>query len=150
MKTFDEFIVIGNPQGKMRPRFTHKGGGRTYTPKKTIEYEEHIKTCYKRYVKKRSYDDDVSLHVTICAYYPIPKSYSKAKRAQAERGNIIPKSKPDVDNIAKVVLDALNGVAYVDDKLVAGLLVIKKYSVNPRLCVQIGAFNEISSRLEES
>lgn len=146
----DSFVVFGNPQGKMRPRFTRKGGGRTYTPKKTQDYEEFIRACYRQYVKKRSYPDDIALFILIQAYYPIPKSFNKTKKKMAMQGLIIPKSKPDVDNVAKVVLDALNGVAYIDDKLVTGLLVKKEYSSAPRLCVQIGEYYEVSSQFENS
>lgn len=146
----DKFVVFGNPQGKMRPRFTRKGGGRTYTPKKTQDYEQYIRDCYRSYVKKKSYPEDEPLFVIIDAYYPIPKSFNKTKKNMANQGNISPKSKPDVDNVAKVVLDALNGIAYIDDKLVVGLLVRKMYSQAPRLWVQIGSYYEVSSKFENS
>ena len=147
-RTMDRFVVMGNPQGKLRPRFTRKGGGRTYTPQKTHDYEEYIRACYRQYVKKRNYLDDEPLFIIIDAYYPIPKSFSKTKRNMAIKGDLLPHSKPDVDNIAKVVLDALNTIAYVDDKLVTGLLVNKYYATVPRLCVQIGAFNEVSNKFK--
>ncbi len=51
----------------------------------------------------------------IKAYYRIPKSDSKNKRQLKLDGKIRPNKKPDVDNIIKAVLDALNGVAYTDD-----------------------------------
>ena len=142
----DKFVVMGNPQGKARPRFTKSG--HTYTPQKTHDYEEYIRVCYRQYIKKRNYLDDEPLFAIIDAYYPIPKSFSKTKRNMAIKGDLLPHSKPDVDNIAKVVLDALNGVAYTDDKVVTGLLVNKYYSIAPRLDIQIGAFNEVSDKFK--
>jgi Holliday junction resolvase RusA-like endonuclease len=76
----------------------------------------------------------VSVRVDI--YKGVPKSWSKAKRARALDGQEIP-GKPDLDNVAKGVLDAMNGVAYVDDTPVIRLLVQKQYSLEPRLVVTV-------------
>jgi Holliday junction resolvase RusA-like endonuclease len=76
----------------------------------------------------------VSVRVDI--YKGVPKSWSKAKRARALDGQEIP-GKPDLDNVAKGVLDAMNGVAYADDTQVVRLLVQKQYSLEPRLVVTV-------------
>ncbi|XZN30187.1 RusA family crossover junction endodeoxyribonuclease [Clostridium perfringens] len=39
-----------------------------------------------------------------------------------------PTKKPDVDNIAKIILDSLNGVAYKDDSQIVDLRIIKSYT----------------------
>ncbi len=49
----------------------------------------------------------------------------------------MPTTKPDGDNILKVVLDALNGLAYDDDKQVVKMGIIKVYGANPGLMVQV-------------
>lgn len=113
------FFAPGKPQGKGRPRFARNV---VYTPKQTLEYERHIASCY---------DGDMHqgpLFVDITAFFSIPKSYSKALKKAIENGEIKPTKKPDADNIGKVVMDALNGVAYEDDKQVIDLRVTKKYS----------------------
>lgn len=48
-------------------------------------------------------------------------------------GELLPAKKPDIDNIVKAVLDALNEVAYRDDTQVVELQVRKQYSERPRL-----------------
>ncbi len=53
-------------------------------------------------------------------------------------GKILPAKKPDIDNVVKAVLDALNGVAYRDDTQVIELHVRKSYSEKPRVEVCIG------------
>ena len=73
----------------------------------------------------------------ITAYYSIPKSTSKKKRALMERFQIRPMKKPDNDNIVKVVQDALNEVAFHDDVQVVDCQLRKFYSDNPRLVVTI-------------
>ena len=67
------------------------------------------------------------ISVDIQAFYPIPQSLSKAKRNDAINGNIRPTTKPDCDNVIKAVLDALNGVAYYDDKQVVSVSCNKYY-----------------------
>lgn len=48
-------------------------------------------------------------------------------------GELLPAKKPDIDNIAKAVLDALNSVAYRDDTQIVELQIRKQYSEKPRL-----------------
>jgi Holliday junction resolvase RusA-like endonuclease len=127
-----KFTVPGEPQGKARPRFTR--GGRAYTPKKTVEYESSIRRAFQAAGGKPT-GNPVS--VAIIAEYKIPKSASKAKRGQMLSGEILPTKKPDADNIAKAVCDALNGVAYEDDAQVCWLKVSKKYSDDPKIEVTV-------------
>ena len=58
----------------------------------------------------------------------IPSSFSKKKKEQALDGEIRPTKKPDVDNVLKAVMDALNGVWYLDDKQVVVGSVCKEYA----------------------
>lgn len=60
-------------------------------------------------------------------FMPIPVSWSKAKKEAATKGDVLPTTKPDIDNLAKCVLDALNGIAYRDDNQVVRLEVSKFY-----------------------
>ena len=123
------FTVPGEPQGKARARTC---GGHTNTPEKTVLYENLIKTEYARQCGNRKFSilsDGTAqpVAVRIEAVYGIPKSYSKKKRERALNGELAPTKKPDADNIAKVVCDALNGVAYVDDTQVIDLRVFKRF-----------------------
>lgn len=126
-----QFIVPGEPQGKGRPRF---GNGRTYTPAKTIEYERRIATKAAEAMPCPA--TALPVRVRVDAYKGIPKSWARAKRLRAMDGQEIP-GKPDLDNVAKAVLDALNGVVYADDVQVTRLLVTKQYSLEPRLVVTV-------------
>ena len=126
-----EFTVPGEPQGKARPRVTRYG---TYTPKKTVDYEKAIKNAFLSAGGRRT---ESPVKVSITAYYKIPKSASKAKTASMECGDILPTKKPDLDNIAKCVCDALNGVAYNDDAQVCWLKLSKKYSDDPKIEVTV-------------
>ena len=130
-----DFVIQGKAQAKQRPRFnTHTG--RTYTPNKTINYENWVKICYLEKYKDKELMDK-PLRVTIRAFLEIPKSTSKKKKQQMLDNKILPMVKPDTDNIAKSILDSLNGIAYKDDKQVAELIVYKFYNDTPYVNVTI-------------
>lgn len=132
------FIARGVPVGKGRPRFsTVNGHAVAYTPAKTANYETLVKLSYQQQCAGVKFPEDVPLGVRINAYFPIPKSTSKKKRAQMESGDIMHLKKPDCDNVAKAILDSLNGIAYNDDSQVCRLTVTKYYSENPRVNVSI-------------
>lgn len=117
-------VVEGKIKGKARPRFSTKTG-RAFTPGDTISYENWIKCCYKeqdgRYL-------ETPIEATVFAYYKIPKSYSKKRIQSILEGREYPTKKPDADNIAKIVLDSLNGIAFKDDSQVIKLTVIKRWT----------------------
>ena len=77
------------------------------------------------------------ISMTIRADYEIPKSFSKKKQIEALSGKLRPRTKPDLDNIAKIVCDALNKVAYYDDNQVIDLHVTKFYSNQPKLVIRL-------------
>lgn len=133
-----KFEVIGKPQGKGRPRFSSRGNFvKTYTPQKTANYENWIKTCFLNQCKNFDSSYDGAVKVKIEAIYSVPKSYSKKKRAELLDFQMPYLHKPDVDNIAKCVCDALNGIAYKDDSQVSLLFIDKKYGLEDKLIVEI-------------
>ena len=127
------FEVLGEPGSKGRHRTTRTG--RTYPDPKTVEYENLVRLSYQEQCGNYL-EGELIAHIR--AYFSIPKSFSRTKRQQAMDGKLHPTKRPDADNIAKVVLDALNGVAYHDDSQIFSLSVHKRYSERPRVEVIIG------------
>ena len=129
-------------QGKIQPKQRARSGqGFSYTPAPTVSYENLIKVIYnKNYPGSRPIS--TAIEVCIKAFFNRPKShYGTGKnagklKASAPEYCVVNK---DVDNIAKIVLDALNKIAYVDDKQVVSLTVSKQYAEdnNERLWVVI-------------
>lgn len=130
-----KFIVPGIPRGKGRPRF--HDFGRPYTPKATAHYEAWIAACYQEKYGICKMPEDSFLDVEIKAFFSIPKSASRDRQEAMARGELLPSRKPDVDNIAKAVLDALNGVAYKDDARVVCCTCSKRYGDPARVEVSI-------------
>lgn len=134
------FTIPGKPQGKARARTFYNPktkGMSSVTPEKTVLYENLVATCYMQQAGDESFADDDCLRVRIQAYFEPAKSISKVKRKGMLEGVILPSKKPDIDNIVKAVLDALNGVAYRDDTQVTELHVRKQYGEKPRVEVCI-------------
>ena len=129
-----EFEVIGAPVGKRRPKFsTVHGYAQAIKPKEDVIYENLVKLSFQQ-AKPSDYNlFDKAVKMTILAYFAIPKSFSKKKQNEAIEGRISPLTKPDADNIAKIICDALNDIAYKDDTQIVELTIIKKYASEPKV-----------------
>lgn len=112
------FIYPKIPIGKERPRFNKKKDV-VYTPARTLECEKEISKLAKSAMDEACFFISISsLEVSItCVFERKGKKTSKYSQ-----------DFPDVDNIAKTVLDAMNNVVFFDDKQVARLIIEKYYS----------------------
>ena len=117
-------VVEGKIKAKARPRFNTKTG-RAFTPNDTISYENWIRYWYREQCGEML---EGSIKAKIFVYYKIPKSYTKKRVELIRKGKEHPCKKPDADNIAKIVLDSLNKIAFNDDAQVIELIVIKKWT----------------------
>lgn len=131
-----KFTILGEPKGKGRPRFC-RNTGHAITPKDTVNYETLVHMEYVAQCEEFRFPDDAMLDMRIRAYYSIPKSVSKKKRAAMITGEIRPTKKPDMDNVVKIIADSLNQVAYRDDTQIVDCQCRKFYSDNPRVEVMI-------------
>lgn len=130
-----EFEVPGKITGKARPR-VNTITGRAYTPENTKDYEMLIKQYFK--VKYPRYETlEGRIKVKIIAYFAIPKSTSKNQREKMLKNDISPTKKPDIDNIIKIILDALNKMAFKDDSQITKLDIEKVYSEEEKIYVKI-------------
>ena len=122
------FHVEGDPKGKGRPRFSSAGKfTRVYTDKQTLVYEAVIRFFA---AEAMGSTDLLETPVSVFLYVrlPVPQSYSKKRTEACLSGLERPCKKPDIDNIAKTYLDAMNGVIFKDDTQVVDLHVKKVYS----------------------
>ena len=134
------FTVQGEPFGKQRPRHS-RVSGTTYTPKETKAHEKLIRQEYARQCSGKRFPDGAPLRLYVEAHMGIPKNTSKARRTAMLIKAVRPTKKPDWDNIGKLVCDALNGVAYDDDRCICEARVIKLYGEEPHLRVRLVDIN---------
>ena len=121
-----EFEVIGKIQPKQRPRFKRCGAFiQTYTPEPTLKYQKLVADSYL--AKYDGIKLTGALVMNIDAFFNVPKSFSRKKKAELYgRPNV--QHNGDIDNVAKSVLDGLNGVAYDDDTIIYDLHIRKYYT----------------------
>ena len=125
--------VKGEPVAKGRPRF---GNGRTYTPKKTVDAENNIKLLALKVGFEKLYGP---LRMTITFEMRIPKSWPAQSKKEALEGIIRPTKTPDIDNLIKLVADALQGdnMVYKDDNQIVEIMAVKRYSAEPKTIILI-------------
>lgn len=128
--------IPGKPQAKQRARVMKNGFA--YTPKKTVNYENWVKWLYIQQVKRPATDKPVKVKITY--FHQIPKSTTKKNRALIQSGLLKPTIKPDIDNIMKSILDALNKTAWLDDSQIVSVTAEKVYAEEPKVVVE---FKEI-------
>lgn len=134
------FQVPGKPQGKARARtFRNPATGKSMsmTPENTVLYENLIKDRYLNQCRGMYLERGTPVTLRLVARFLPPKSTSKKRKLDMVEGRELPLKKPDMDNIVKVVADALNGVAYHDDTQIVYVSAKKAYSAIEGLDITI-------------
>ena len=126
---------------KARARTVRKGGRTwSFTPKKVAVWEKTVK-------------EEAAKHFEQPLHGPIQVSMIfYMDRPQSRRKDVWVPTTPDLDNLEKAVLDALNGVAYDDDRFVVAKNAQKKYihRDEPRVCVRVTSLSKQISIVEFS
>lgn len=137
------FHIPGKPQGKARARTFYNPAAKkhvSHTPDNTILYENLIKDQFLNQADGFYLERGTPVALRIVARFLPPKSAAKKKQRQMLEGEILPLKKPDMDNIVKVVADALNGVAYHDDTQIVFVPAKKAYSAMEGLDITVGEY----------
>ena len=117
-------------------RVVNAAGGKTfasaYTPSKTRKHEATVRLYAQQAMAGRQ-PTAHQVRLTVIQVFAVPASWARKARQQALAGTLRPTVKPDWDNIAKSVSDAINGVVYLDDKQVVSARVEKWYGPQPEL-----------------
>lgn len=134
------------PKGTPRPRL---GKHKIFYVAGANDNKKFFKNHYKEYI-----NEDITLIKTPCkfkciSYLPIPKSMSPVEKILAELGYGYAVSKPDWDNLAKAYCDMIQDTLLYDDSLIIDGRSIKKYSIKPRVEVEISYMNEYDLKYNE-
>lgn len=122
----DIFLDV-TPTPKARPRMTRDG--HVYNPLKTEQAERDIQFLLKAHIIRLQIQiTDKPVVVSMIFHHDCPKTMNKSDRLLADLGMLYKASKPDIDNLAKLVADAMNGLIYFDDAQIVKLTCEKKYS----------------------
>ena len=124
-----EIVIYGGPIPQGRPRFTKTG--HTYDPERSRNYKQLVRFWVTQYLKKidgwKPFENPLCVDLTF--FLGIPSSWAKKKRVGASQGQIRPIARNgDIDNMVKAVLDANNGLLWVDDCIITDLSARKRYT----------------------
>lgn len=136
-------LVINEPPiPQSRPRF-NSYSKRAYEKSDIKSYKQRVSYAARKEFKE-PIERDTPLEISMRFYMPIPKYLSKVKKNRLAFDKEIRyvTKKPDLDNLAKAILDGLNGIAYFDDGQVVKLNVEKVYSFDPRTEIEIKVIEE--------
>lgn len=137
------------PTAKGRPRFSRRSG-RAFTPAATEAAERTIRgelahaTTLGKTPPTVQWPATGALVLELRFTMPIPASWSKKKAAAAVEGRLPHTSRPDVDNLGKLVMDSANGVLWVDDAQLTMVTLTKRYGATP------GVWLGLSRQTEET
>lgn len=139
-----KLTILGEIKGKQRPKATRIGNtARVYTPKETTYYENKVANEYRRkYGTTMAFERNTPMKVVINVYHKLQSIHYGKKGINKSgldklNGKAPVMLKPDCDNIAKICLDALNEIAFNDDKEIDELIIKKHYAEQPRVDIEI-------------
>jgi Holliday junction resolvase RusA-like endonuclease len=118
---------------------TQYGRGTFYDPSR--EYKDALIWQMRSYAPKSLLEGPLS--VDLMFYLPVPKGVSKVKSRLMLAGQLFPHVRPDVDNLAYVVTNAMKMVYYKDDAQIIDLAMHKRYHETPKIVVKILTIEEI-------
>lgn len=142
-----KYRVFGEPVALGRVRAANVGGHiRTYTPAKSAEEKAAVRAIAQQAMveqcwKMPSVDMPIKVELTIKCKCPLAKA--KWLHTAAAKGIVVPLTKPDVDNVLKLYLDAMNEVVFPDDKQVYQIVVSKQYLSEQDLEQGLGPYIEV-------
>lgn len=134
------FTVPGKIQAKQSAKFRNcEKFIQSYQQSAVINYANWVKQCFiQKYPDHNPADfEGKELCIKTVAFFEIPKSKSKKFKEQALSGIRRPITKPDTDNIAKNIKDALNKIAFPDDSQIVLEIIEKRYAEAPRAEIYI-------------
>lgn len=123
-----EIHMIPRPQKQ-----TQVGKGIWYDPSKSVK--QQIQWQIRPHAPKEPLQGP--LHVFISFYLPIPKKAAGTLRQQMANGIALPVRRPDIDNLAYIVTNAMKEIIYEDDAQIVDLTLSKRYGDEPKTVIKV-------------
>ena len=141
--------IPGTPVGQGRPRFAKRGNFvKAYTPEKTANYENLVALAAHQAMAGRD-PHQGPLVIELLLVITPPASWSNKKQMAALRQEMVPTTKPDIDNTLKGILDACNGIVWADDKQVVKATVEKRYGVTAQAVLDVFVWPQSQHNLDD-
>ena len=130
------FNVHGAPASQKQTNYKRSSSdGRIWMYDPSQKAKEYIQWQVKPFMTDEPLAGPIEMYLTF--FLPIPKSTSGAMRRQMLNRIVLPSKKPDIDNLAYLVTNALKGIVYVDDCLVCAEHIYKFYGEEAKTVIQV-------------
>lgn len=96
--------------------------------------QEMLRWQIKPHAPKVPLEGAIYLEMTF--YMPIPKG-SKIQMRMMANGTVLPIKRPDIDNLAYLLTNAMKGIMYEDDSQIVDLVLRKRYGEDPKTVVKV-------------
>ena len=144
------FKIEGRAQPQGRPRAVRAGSGvRMYDPPKSRAYKQMVAAKVRSYMKINGIQmitEPIAVHLNF--YFTPPKSYSNKRIRAIEAKEELFTKKPDLDNLAKSILDSCNNSLFKDDSQIVGLTIGKHYGHEDYVDVKVQIIDTTKKRKE--
>lgn len=131
------FEISGDPIPQKQTQWTRRG--HVYDPSK--KDKEQIQWQIRPNAPASPLQGAIEMHLTF--YVAIPKGTSAIRRRQMLNGVILPTKRPDFDNLAYIITNALKGIVYQDDSLVTDCIIRKRYGDPTKTIIKIIPIDQI-------
>jgi Holliday junction resolvase RusA-like endonuclease len=119
--------LAGKPTPQGRARFSRRSG-HAYDPQRSRTWKNAAEVIFRKYMEAHALDPLTgALELHYEAIFAVPKSYSIKKREAALSGLAPFTKSPDLDNLVKIIQDAMNGIIFIDDRQITDLISSKRY-----------------------
>jgi len=138
-----KIIINEVPKPQSRPRF-NSYTKRAYEKSDITNYKKKVGYEAKKVIKQ-PIKKGVPIKIAVTFYMYTPQEVLKIKKNayNLEKEIMRVMKKPDIDNLFKAILDGLNGVAFHDDNQIADATLKKRYSLNPRVEIEINEVGKL-------
>lgn len=138
-------VVLDDVPPSFRSNVKRGRKGKTYNTPKYVRFRNQVQEAAWRAVRARYGDDiemtDKPIELMVDFYYPLLKNTSKkVQEEMGDEGWIRKATAPDIDNIGKGVLDALEGILYENDAVVTHLTARKQHAKVTKPIIMITMF----------
>lgn len=133
-----KFTVYGNPKGLKRHRVRRiKDKIHSFDPSSGDKAD--FLGAVQQHRPPKPIGGPVYMYLT--SYHKRPKAHyvsGKPERGLKDNAPVFYDKTPDCDNVFKFVADAMNGIFWIDDKLIVAGSIVQFYDDTPRLVIKTG------------
>lgn len=129
-----KFEIYGIPSVQKQTRFSCiNNKPHTWDPSK--QDKERIQWQIQQHAPEAPIKGPIELGIWF--YMPIPKRASSKLRTEMLNQSVLPAVKPDIDNMAYLITNALKKIIYEDDNQIVIQKLYKYYDTMPRTVIKI-------------